>query len=136
MLERLPSQLAQFHPRVVCVLVGQNDYWSQPERLSDGGQAPVDHSAYRFRWRLPRLFVWAMGGLRGAGVEPKAEPRDPAAWARRDVAPPPNPYRNQPNRWQWTPELQAEKEAGYAASTRNDWQATLGLLHQGGGAGA
>lgn len=124
-LERLPSQLAQFEPRVVCVLIGQNDYWSQPERLADGGQAPVDHSAYRFRWRLPRLFAWAMGGLRGAGVEPKVEPRDPAAWAKRAVPPSENPYRGEAVRWNWSPELQAEKEAGYAARGRNDWPATL-----------
>lgn len=124
-LERLPSQLAQFQPRVVCVLVGQNDYWSQPERLADGGQPPVDHSAYRFRWRLPRLFAWAMGGLRGAGIEPKAEPRDPAAWAKRAVPPAENPYRGEAVRWTWSPEIQAEKEAGYAARARNDWPATL-----------
>lgn len=129
-LERLPSQIAQFRPRVVCVLVGNNDYWSLPEPLPQDGAAGIDHTAYRFRWRLPRLFLWALGGLRGAGMAPGSEARDAAAWATRKVPPPEDPYADASVPWKWSPELQAEKEAGWAAMGRNDWPAALAALEK------
>ncbi|MCR9244441.1 MAG: GDSL-type esterase/lipase family protein [bacterium] len=64
-LERLPSQLQLFRPQVVCVLVGQNDYWSRPQELPVASQG-LEHGEYRFRWRLPRLIAWASATMAGS----------------------------------------------------------------------
>lgn len=119
-LERLPSQLAQYTPRIVCVLVGQNDYWSNPERLAANEQATFDHSAYRFRWRLPRLLRWAIGNLRGVGAEPVQAVRDPAQWQTRQVPDPPDPYRTERGFGTWTPEIGKLKDEGWSCMGRRD----------------
>ena len=54
-LRRLPGQLQASHPSVVCVLVGRNDYWTNPDELTEDVRAD---SAYTFRWRLPRLIAF------------------------------------------------------------------------------
>lgn len=117
-LERLPAQLADYRPKWLCVLVGQNDYWSRPDEFV--GEPVVDHSTYRFRWRLPRLLAWAIGNLRGDGVA-APPPRDPAAWAPRAVPATPDPYANEPSDWPWSPELHEEKLAGWRAKDAKDW---------------
>jgi hypothetical protein len=117
-LERLPAQLADFRPKWLCVLVGQNDYWSRPDEFV--GEPDVDHSTYRYRWRLPRLLAWAIGNLRGDGVA-APPPRDPAAWAPRAVPATPDPYANEPSDWPWSPELHEEKLAGWRAKDAARW---------------
>ena len=118
-LERLPSQLADYHPRLVCVLVGQNDYWSRPERLAADATATFDHSAYRFRWRLPRLWSWLVGNLTGAS-ESMPLTRDPAQWSPRQVPVPPDPYAQEPSTWLWTPEIGKRKDEGFAKHGARD----------------
>jgi lysophospholipase L1-like esterase/tetratricopeptide (TPR) repeat protein len=61
-LLRLQSQLDTVKPQVVCVLVGRNDPWSTPEE-APSAESEDRFTAYRFRWRLPRLFAWTMDSL-------------------------------------------------------------------------
>ncbi len=61
-LSRLSSQLEAYKPRLVAVLVGQNDFWSAPDELPESA-ADVDKTAYRFRWRIPRLVAWGLGAI-------------------------------------------------------------------------
>jgi lysophospholipase L1-like esterase len=83
-LELLPAHLRQYRPRIVCVLVANNDYWTLPELLPESSGADADPEAYRFRWRLPRLAAWIAGKLSpaGAGDEwaPRAIPSDCPYW--------------------------------------------------------
>lgn len=93
-LQRLPSQLEHFRPKIVCVLVGQNDFWAAPEELAQGDD--IDHSAYRFRWRVPRLLAWTWASLSEPAPAPAAargpewEPRGPK---------PARPYADEPRKW-------------------------------------
>ena len=75
LLLHLPAQLERFQPDVVCVLVGTNDLWSQPERLTS---AEIDRAGSEgdFKWRvrtlrLLRLVVAALGSDAGRpGLDP------------------------------------------------------------------
>lgn len=122
-LERLPSQVKTYAPRFVMVLVGQNDYWSKPEALPVDERSAVDHTSYRFRWRLPRLAMLALGSLRGVGEAPPAA-RDPEQWRPRVMPEVKEPY---PNDYfvHWTPELGAKKVAGWKLMGEGDHEAAL-----------
>ena len=61
-LSRLSSQLEEYEPRLVAVLVGQNDFWSAPDELPESA-ADADKTEYRFRWRIPRLVDWGLGAV-------------------------------------------------------------------------
>jgi lysophospholipase L1-like esterase len=122
-LERLPSQIAAHAPRFVVVLVGQNDFWSKPDPLPADERSAVDHTAYRFRWRLPRLVMLALGSLRGVGEAPRAV-RDPAQWQSKGVAETQDPYPND-HVVRWTPELGEHKAAGWKAMGAGDHAAAL-----------
>lgn len=123
-LERLPSQLAEYRPQWVCILVGQNDVWSAPEKAAADQQATFDHSAYRFRWRLPRLLKWALGNV---SMEVQAGPaaRDPVEWAPRKVEEPANPYAAEPSTWPWSEDISRRKEAAYRLSVTSDFPAAV-----------
>lgn len=114
-LERLPGQLAEFRPRAVCVLVGQNDYWSCPEPLplrADG--ADGDPGSYRLRWRIPRLWAWVAGKLSGAGqAAVGAATRSGEAWQRREITTAVPYWQTEPSPWPWNKEVQALKEQGW-----------------------
>ncbi len=72
-LELLPAQLRQYGPRIVCVLVAGNDYWTLPQPLPETVGVYVDPGAYRFRWRVPRLAAWVAGKLTGAAARSGGE---------------------------------------------------------------
>jgi lysophospholipase L1-like esterase len=115
-LERLPAQLAEFRPRAVCVLVGQNDFWTTPDPLPEvTGATTRDHRAYRLRFRLPRLWAWLVGKFTGAG-QAIAEPtrsREGEAWQAR-VFPKDSPYwQSERPPWKRSDELQALKTDGW-----------------------
>src|SRR2546422_967854 len=50
----LPKLLSMFHPDVVTVMVGGNDWWTAPEPMADapGTRARLD----TFLWRVSRLY--------------------------------------------------------------------------------
>ena len=60
LLLKLPKQLEQHAPTVVCVLVGVNDLWTYPKRVApeelDAGHFPI-------RWRTRRLVLLAIHAL-------------------------------------------------------------------------
>ncbi len=123
-LERLPSQLAQFRPRLVCVLVGQNDFWSMPALLDDaGGAATVDHSAYRFRWRIPRLAKWVVGKFSGAG-QVVAAARTGDEWKPRTLTVA-EPYRTEPATWGRNSASTAVKRDGWQLAAAKDQAGAL-----------
>lgn len=72
-LELLPAQLRQYRPRIVCVLVANNDYWTLPQLLPENAGADLDPDAYRFRWRVPRLAAWVAGKLSGPAARSGGE---------------------------------------------------------------
>lgn len=119
-LLRLPSQLAEFRPRVVCVLVGQNDFWSVPEELAEGAADSVDYRSYRFRWRIPRLFAWIAGRVRGgeAAGETQAAMRGPE-WQTRPLRLT-NPYQAEPTNWTPNAEASRHQQEGWRLSAAND----------------
>ncbi len=83
-LERLPGQLERARPAWVLVLVGQNDFWSRPDRLVlEPGAVPMDPGAFRWRFRTGRLIAWLAGKWSGAG-----QAGGGAAEPRAGVAPP------------------------------------------------
>jgi lysophospholipase L1-like esterase len=111
-LQRLPSQLAEFRPRIVCVLVGRNDFWSVPAELPADGDA-IGHEAYRFRWRIPRLVAWVAGRLGGGDAPartaapmagPEWEPRRPTTAV---------PYANEPRKWRASAAASKHEQAGW-----------------------
>lgn len=80
-LERLPGQLAGVQPDWVLVLVGQNDFWSTPERITvEPGEIPMDPGAFRWRFRTARLVDWALGKWSGAGQVYASERRTSPPW--------------------------------------------------------
>lgn len=125
-LQRLPSQLAEFRPRVVCVLVGMNDFWSMPAELTEGlDTSRVDHSSYRLRWRIPRLIDWLVARYCGPGATGSAgpAPRGPE-WAPR-VVEKVYPYRNEPTKWPSNEASRAHQREGWR---RNDAKDLPGAL--------
>jgi lysophospholipase L1-like esterase/Flp pilus assembly protein TadD len=120
-LVRLPSQLAEFRPRIVGVLVGQNDFWSFPDELASGaGSEASDHGAYRFRWRVPRLLAWLHGKLRGTGLaDPAPSNARGPGWAPRP-APSPLPHADEPRRWAETGMSRASKQRGWSLEAAHD----------------
>ena len=83
-LERIDGQLASFRPDVVCVLVGLNDRWSQPEPLDlaaepDAAIGTAEAAKFRWRWRTARLVRWAIGKLTEQPVIPDR------AWQAEDA---------------------------------------------------
>jgi len=125
-LQRLPSQLTEFRPRVVCVLVGLNDFWSVPDELTEGSESStIDHGAYRFRWRIPRLVAWIYGKFLGSGqvaAKPSA-PRDPE-WAPRKVEVE-FPYRQEPMKWKSTESSHAHQQEGWKLNAANNVHGAL-----------
>jgi lysophospholipase L1-like esterase len=126
-LQRLPSQLAEFRPRVVCVLVGMNDYWSQPEPLTE---APTTvHGAYPFRWRIPRLVAWIRGRL-GEGSQAVAAPASRGSeWAPRTV-PSVSAYYKLPMKWRTTSAVEAHKQEGWQCNGANDVPGALAAFER------
>jgi lysophospholipase L1-like esterase len=127
-LQRLPSQLAEFHPRVVCVLVGMNDFWSCPELLN--GAASTDHGSYRFRWRIPRLIAWIRGRFHEAKQPAVAAPapRGPE-WAPRSVQAK-FAYANEPKKWLSTPSSDAHRAEGWKRDAANDIPGALAAFER------
>jgi lysophospholipase L1-like esterase len=123
-LERLPSQLRQFTPRVVCILVGQNDYWTRPQPLpKQHAKDTPQHGFYRFRWRLPRLVPWALGNF-FAVAQVQEHGRQGEEWLAR----PPKlerAYRKTKSDWQFSPEAQPTKEEGWQQRARGDREGAL-----------
>ena len=56
-LDRLQPKIELSRPRFICILVGRNDYWTNPKELVDSDIGEIA-SGYRFRWRLPRLIAF------------------------------------------------------------------------------
>jgi len=88
-LLRLTSQIDAAKPQIVCVLVGRNDQWSTPDEAPN---ADIEDrfTAYRFRWRLPRLFAWTIDSFRAVsdfGPSAKSGPE----WAAKQIPWPPPP---------------------------------------------
>ena len=81
-----------------------------------------DLSAYRFRWRLPRLLMWAIGNIRGVGAEQKPVVRD-ESWNARKIPETADPYSNEPSTWPWTPEISARKNEGFRLNSARDYVA-------------
>ncbi len=123
-LERLPGQLRQFKPRVVCILVGQNDYWTRPQPLpKQHAKDTPQHGFYRFRWRLPRFVPWALGNF-FAVAQVTEQGRQGDEW----VARPPKldrAYRKTKSDWQFVPEAQPVKEEGWRQRARSDREGAL-----------
>jgi lysophospholipase L1-like esterase len=114
-LQRLPSQLDNFRPSIVCVLVGQNDFWSAPEQLPEGQSDTIDFQTYRFRWRIPRLIHWIAGRLGGGEAAGQVRPARAVDKSGPEWAPRPrqqqDPYANERRKWPYVPaavELQTE----------------------------
>ncbi|MFY9345614.1 MAG: GDSL-type esterase/lipase family protein [Planctomycetota bacterium] len=132
-LERLPGQLQEYRPRLLCVLVGQNDFWSRPELVADAAEiATVDHRSYRFRWRLPRLFAWVAGKFTGAGQAGVAaapgSARSGEAWQKRPFKEE-NPYwKSEPADWPWSAERQRLKDEGWRLEAAKDLPAALDMF--------
>jgi lysophospholipase L1-like esterase len=126
LLERLPSQLAEFRPHVVCVLVGQNDYSSTPQLLPETDAPGRDHRAYRFRWRLPRLWSWMSGKLTGAGQieEQPLQPRVGPEWQKRTVTVS-NPHARERAPWTWSEAARAAKQDGWRLEAAKDQDGAL-----------
>jgi lysophospholipase L1-like esterase len=121
-LQRLSGQLAEFRPKIVCVLIGTNDSWTKPEPLPvDEQSTGVDHRSYRFRWRLPRLVAWIAGRLSGTGEAPAAAAtRTGPEWARRQPVQD-NPYwQTERANWETTAETQALKSEGWRLTSAKD----------------
>lgn len=128
-LERLPGQLRQFAPRVVCILVGQNDYWTRPQPLpKQHAKDTPQHGFYRFRWRLPRLVPWALGNF-FAVAQVEEHGRQGEEWAAR----PPKlerAYRKSRSDWPFVPEAQPAKEEGWRQRARGDREGALRSFQQ------
>lgn len=122
-LSRLDSQLAEFRPRVVCVLVGFNDSWSRPKPWSTDAE-PVDYSSYRFRWRLPRLLAWAVGAGATRPLAVAESRRDGPDWQPKVVAPV-YPYSNEPFPGRPTPSAAACKNKGWQLDGQRQLPAAL-----------
>lgn len=65
LVQELPRQVEESRPRVVAMLIGVNDLWSQPlpqriDELAGSG------AGYRLEWRTPRLARLLWFSLRGA----------------------------------------------------------------------
>lgn len=80
----LPRQLAETHPRLVYVLVGANDRWARPQRVTRAELSRSDPQAYPWRWRTGRLLAL----LRQALVDARKR-MAPAAGAVGATAGPP-----------------------------------------------
>lgn len=93
-IRRLPGQLDAAKPRIVCVLVGRNDYWTNPDEFVDGN---LPDDVFRFRWRLPRLIGFL--GDRGRPDEPSA------------------PSSNRRNSPEWQPRVETHAEPDPREST-------------------
>jgi len=90
-LLRLQSQLDTVKPQVVCVLIGRNDQWSTPEEAPNA-DSESRFTAYRFRWRLPRLYAWTMDSLSATANIGPLDKTGPE-WASKQIpwpTPPPN----------------------------------------------
>jgi len=123
-LERLPGQLRQFEPRVVCILIGQNDYWTRPQPLpKQHAKDTPQHGFYRFRWRLPRFVPWALGNFT-AVAQVEEQGRQGEEWLPR----PPKlerAYRKTKSDWQFVPEAQPTKEEGWRQRASGDREGAL-----------
>jgi lysophospholipase L1-like esterase/tetratricopeptide (TPR) repeat protein len=60
----LPDQLARYAPDYVCVLVGTNDWWSQPGEAA-APEAAARAGAFPLVWRTRRLVEILVAGRRG-----------------------------------------------------------------------
>lgn len=74
-LERIDGQLSHFRPHVVCVLVGLNDRWSQPDHLDLDARPEAavrlhKTAEFHWRWRTARAVRWALGKLAPAPAPP------------------------------------------------------------------
>ncbi len=125
-LDLLPSQLAEFLPRVVCVTVGANDLRSCPELLPEGSTAhTIDHRESHVPRHMPGLSAALRGkpGDREPGAAAVPMARGPE-WAPRHLLFR-SAYDNQPVKWQATPESQAHKEEGWRRDEANDVRGAL-----------
>jgi lysophospholipase L1-like esterase len=114
-LLRLPSQLQACKPKCVLVLIGRNDMWSRPALVDDSTRLE-DYQDYRFRWRLPRLYAWAMGALRGESpVAPKPPKVRGPEWDKR-VIPYPTGYPGEKSIAAPVPAAAQFAKAGWAAA--------------------
>ncbi len=81
-VERIDGQLAQYRPRFVCILAGNNDLWSRPEQLvlPPVATAPADPPAqterepFRWEWRTARFVRWATGKLESSTPDDEEMP--------------------------------------------------------------
>lgn len=90
LLEGLDALLAKHRPRVVCIVVGLNDHWSQPERLAlpplEGRPSAVLPKGFRWRWRTRRLFQILGTAFGGSQAEAGANPDDHLNQLRESLA--------------------------------------------------
>lgn len=130
-LVRLPSQLAESRPRIVCVLVGQNDFWSFPDELAPGAEtAADDHAAYRFRWRVPRLLAWLLGKLRGSAIADPTPTNARGPGFEPRAIPSPRPYADEPRRWAETGMSRASKQRGWSLEAARDISGALAAFER------
>ncbi|MEM7204469.1 MAG: GDSL-type esterase/lipase family protein [Planctomycetota bacterium] len=66
-LQRLPSQLVRFQPTLVYVLVGTNDLWQRPRRLTRRELAAAPARGFPFYWRTGRFVQLVGAWLHGSG---------------------------------------------------------------------
>lgn len=119
-LLRLPSQLADVKPRIVCVLIGRNDHWTRPVEVE--AAVAFHHSAFLFRWRIPRLIAWAWGGAFGERPAPPAV-RGPE-WKARDI-PWRSAYPHEPALQEYDKAVAARTTAGWAKEGAKDFKGAV-----------
>lgn len=121
LLEQLPSDLDTYRPEFVCVLVGQNDFWSAPERLHlDPGVVGTASGGFRWRVRTLRLAAWLAAKFTGKGQASDPPAQRGPEWEPRVVRAKSLPYRLPDEPWARDKESRAEKMRGWKSLERGE----------------
>lgn len=125
-LRQLPAQCAEFRPRVVCVSVGANDFWTCPELLPEGlASDTIAHGEANLRGRIPCGPLLPRCPPHGITPDASSVPvaRGPE-WEPRHLRLP-SSHDNLPVKWQSTTESQAHQREGWRRHAANDMGGAL-----------